>query len=205
MTAFSLRQIFLIGIWLVAVGFGFFLLESYENTPGKAATVASYWPTNSRLERSSSQDTLILFLHPECPCSAASVEELEVILARAKAKPHTIIAFLKMESEKEISQSRLWAECQSIPTAHLAFVSQRDAQLFGATTSGFTALYDRHGSLLFEGGITAERNHSGDNFGVSAITSLLDGKSVSTRHQPTFGCALFSMQESRSTKAANGV
>jgi hypothetical protein len=61
---------------------------------------------------------------------------------------------------------------------------------FHAEVSGLTMLYNADGKLLFSGGITASRGHSGDNVGRSSIVSLVTcGTSERTR-TPVFGCAL---------------
>ncbi|MEK6644581.1 MAG: hypothetical protein AABZ08_11805 [Planctomycetota bacterium] len=66
----------------------------------------------------------------------------------------------------------------------------REAQRFGAATSGHAVLYDLDGNLVFSGGLTASRGHEGDNAGASAITSALCGRVTSTAAAPVFGCNL---------------
>jgi hypothetical protein len=66
------------------------------------------------------------------------------------------------------------------------------ARRFGARTSGQTLLYDGNGRLVFNGGITASRGHSGDNDGRETITSILLRQPARRSHSPVFGCALFS-------------
>ena len=67
----------------------------------------------------------------------------------------------------------------------------REARLFQAVTSGQTILYDSHGRLLFSGGITASRGHSGDNAGRSAIVSLVNAEVPDRTETLVFGCPLF--------------
>ena len=68
------------------------------------------------------------------------------------------------------------------------------AKSFGTFTSGQTLLYDSAGRLLFKGGITAYRGHSGDNEGRSLITALLRGDAPAQIKlpvaMPVFGCSL---------------
>jgi hypothetical protein len=66
-----------------------------------------------------------------------------------------------------------------------------EAQRFGAKTSGFTLLYSADGKLLFRGGITDGRGHSGDNIGRAAVTALLRGNRAETTRTQVFGCPLF--------------
>jgi hypothetical protein len=65
-----------------------------------------------------------------------------------------------------------------------------DARLFGAFTSGQTFLYNPGGRLLFNGGITASRGHSGDNIGRDGIVALLHGGTFAQNVTPAFGCSL---------------
>jgi hypothetical protein len=52
-------------------------------------------------------------------------------------------------------------------------LDEAEADLFSAQASGQTMLYDASGKLLFSGGITASRGHSGDNAGSSSIVSFV--------------------------------
>lgn len=66
-----------------------------------------------------------------------------------------------------------------------------EARRFCAITSGQTILYDTEGRLLFSGGITGSRGHSGDNAGRSAIVSLLNTGEAERAETFVFGCPLF--------------
>ena len=66
-----------------------------------------------------------------------------------------------------------------------------EARRFHAVTSGQTALYDIEGRLLFSGGITGSRGHSGDNAGRSAIVSLLNTGDAERTETSVFGCPLY--------------
>src|SRR5207302_1046515 len=69
-------------LWLLSAGAGLAGLLNYANSPGAAATPPSHWPEDSRIERSPSRPTLVTFVHPHCPCSRASLEELDRVMAR---------------------------------------------------------------------------------------------------------------------------
>jgi hypothetical protein len=66
-----------------------------------------------------------------------------------------------------------------------------EARRFGAATSGQVILYDARGTLLFSGGITPARGHSGDSTGRDAILALLIDGSSEASETPVFGCSLF--------------
>jgi hypothetical protein len=65
-----------------------------------------------------------------------------------------------------------------------------EADRFNAQVSGQTMLYGASGKLLFSGGITASRGHSGDNAGRSTIVSLVTYGTAERTRTPVFGCAL---------------
>src|SRR3954468_15265693 len=62
--------------WLVAIGFGMRTLAAYTYTPGSPAQASAYWPAQTQLAHDLSRPTLVLFAHPQCPCSRAAVSEL---------------------------------------------------------------------------------------------------------------------------------
>jgi hypothetical protein len=64
------------------------------------------------------------------------------------------------------------------------------AAVFGVAVSGQTLLYDAAGRLIFSGGITDARGHSGDNAGRGALVSLLNGRASTVTRTPVFGCLL---------------
>jgi len=85
----------------------------------------------------------------------------------------------------------LWGNASRIPGATVTRDDNgEEAKRFHAATSGQTILYDADGKLLFSGGITGGRGHSGENAGRSAIMALLaDGRSH-CRETFVYGCSL---------------
>jgi len=139
-----------------------------------------------------SRATLVLFLHPQCPCSKSTIGELAEILARYHDKVDAYILFLAPPAERrDWVQADLWQAAAEIPGVHLMEdPNGREARRFGAFTSGQVLLYDAEKQLVFNGGITASRGHFGANDGRDAIEDLLQGKSTLQRTAPVFGCSL---------------
>jgi hypothetical protein len=69
------------------------------------------------------------------------------------------------------------------------------ARQLGAETSGYVALYDANGRLLFSGGITRSRGHEGESAGRRTICALLAGEVVADPKTPVFGCPLFAREQ----------
>ncbi len=179
------------GIWLGAVCVGIAMLTSYGNTPGPVSNNGPGWPAGSGLELSRHGATLVLFAHPHCPCTRATLGELEKIAAHAD-KLNCWVVFLKPASAEDgWNQTDLWKTAESIPGVHVVQdVDGVEARRFDATTSGQTILYSQRGERLFSGGITLARGHSGDNAGRTAIEAYLNGGSSEYSQTPVFGCPL---------------
>ena len=179
---------------MLTVGAGTFFLWGYENAPGvKSRPVPSVFPAESGIPKDGARPTLLMFAHPHCPCTRASLAELSRLMARARDRVAAHILFLKpAEVKGDWVQSDLWASAAAIPGVRVvADESGREAARFGAGTSGLTLLYGADGRLLFSGGITAARGHEGDNAGRNALTSLLTAGEGEGAETPVFGCQLF--------------
>src|SRR5438477_10574177 len=72
--------------WLVAVTGGLRLLWGYSTAPGMSASAPVDWPRDTLLARDPNLDTLVMFVHPMCPCSRASAAELSRLIARCDGK-----------------------------------------------------------------------------------------------------------------------
>src|SRR5437867_1902866 len=68
-------------LWFVSVGAGLSFLWSYENAAGVAAAAPSRWPNESRIKPAPDRATLVMLTHPQCPCTRASIEELDKLMA----------------------------------------------------------------------------------------------------------------------------
>src|SRR5438552_8947030 len=63
-------------LWLVAAAAGSWCLSKYESAPGRAALTPDQWPVATRIAASHDCPTLLMFAHPQCPCTRASIENL---------------------------------------------------------------------------------------------------------------------------------
>ncbi len=178
--------------WMLIILGGFWVLWGYENTPGRAGVPPSNWPADSRVQRHSNQFTLVMLVHPHCPCTRASINELALIMARGKGRLTAHVLFLKPDGTGPAwERSDLWHSASMIPGVEvMADEGGAEARVFNAGTSGQVLLYDAGGRLSFSGGITSARGHEGDNAGRDAITSLLISGEADTNETSVFGCSL---------------
>ena len=168
-------------------------VAAYEQTPGTtAAEVATRWPAQSKLIKPAFRPLLLIFAHPRCSCTEATLDDLERLLARCDGKLDVVIAFVRPPGTPAgWEQGTLWRKAAAIPDVKvLCDAGGIESQRFGAATSGQAFLYDAAGRLVFKGGLTAARGHAGDNDGTDTILTIVDGGRPTVRITPVYGCGL---------------
>ena len=185
----------LIGLWLACVLVGWVSLTRFATRPGGDDDAPARWPSASALALNKDGPTIVLFAHPKCPCTRASVAELARILEACPPCVATTVVFIRPATvDENWPQTPLWKAAAAIPRVQcVADVDGREAHRFRAVTAGRTLLYAANGDLLFAGGITESRGHRGDNPGETAIVALLRGQRAQTQSTPVFGCPLFKL------------
>lgn len=183
--------------WLLATCAGAWVLSNYENAAGREGEALSQWPADAKITIQTNQPVLIMFAHPQCPCTRASVDELNRLMAQCAGKVTAHVFFYHPDGlPKDWTQSGLWKSAAAIPGVQVhPDPDGQEARRFGAESSGHVVLYDAHGSLIFHGGITSARGHAGDNVGENVIIALLRGAKTSLKETPVFGCGLLDKTE----------
>jgi hypothetical protein len=177
------------GLWIAAVTVGFGVLASYASTAGDAGRHAARWPAGSRLARATDRPTLVVITQAYCPCSRATMTELGEIVGRVgdALRVHVIMT-VPPQAAGDPRQTAIATAARNMPGVRLTVdEGHHEADLFGARTSGHTVLYDRAGRVIFSGGITGARGHSGGNEGRASILALIRGEPGS-HSTPVFGC-----------------
>ena len=178
-------------LWLAAVTGGSLALFNYANTPGRDGCAPRQWVADSAIKHDSGIPTLVMFAHPRCPCTRASIGELNSLMAHCRGKVSANVVFYRPKSAEQWPESDLWRSAAAIPGVKVRWDDDGiEARRFHAQTSGSTLLYDSQGRLLFSGGITGARGHAGDNAGHAAVAALLLGSVPDLTKTPVFGCAL---------------
>jgi hypothetical protein len=149
----------LVVIWCACTGVGLWAMLRYELTPGATTAVSPEWPGETPLTRDSARPTLILFLHPQCPCSRATLHELNRLEADCGNRFAVRIVFVRPQGAGESwERTDLCRLAERIPAAVVSSdVGGAEASRFGATTSGQALLFSARGQLLFQGGMTPSR------------------------------------------------
>ena len=180
-------------VWVSAISFGMKLLADYQSAPGKSANTPQFWPAATSLRPDSRHANLVMLMHPRCPCSRASLAELEQIMTRCQNRITAHVLFLAPKNfSADWPQTDFWRRAATIPgVLVMRDEDGREAKRFGAETSGTVVLYDQRGGLLFRGGITASRGHLGDNAGRQTVISLVTEGAARSKEAAVFGCPLF--------------
>src|SRR5260370_6293165 len=148
-------------LWFVAAGAGLSFLASYENAPGVAAAAPSRRPTGSRIKPATGRGTLVTLTHPQGPCTRASIEELDKLMAHCQGRVNAYVVLIKPHGfADDWVKTDLWRHALRLPGAS-ALVDEDgiEARHFRAATSSQVLLYGAAGLLLFSGGPPRSRVH----------------------------------------------
>ena len=131
-------------------------------------------------------------LHPQCPCSRASLTELAEIMARSEGRLEARILFVQpADAPADWLDGELWRRAKTIPGVTVSVDKDgRDAAAFGASTSGQVMVYEATGVIRFSGGITDGRGHEGDNAGMLSVLDLVRNGKSQVATTPVYGCSL---------------
>jgi hypothetical protein len=187
-----------IALWIAVAVAGYFAVVRYEFTTADigASRFADRWPTDSGLPRQAGHSTLIMFLHPKCPCSKASLNELDRLFVSNVRATDDKLDFI-VDATVPASPTADWLQTDVLELAarikNSRIVFDRgggEASRFGATTSGCVMLFDQTGQRQYAGGVTASRGHEGDNVGCQELAEILNHQINHAESMPTFGCRL---------------
>jgi len=173
--------------WLGLVATGFAFWEKYESTPGKVDRAE-----DARQSKVSGWE-LVLFAHPHCPCTRASLQELAELAQRVKSDVSIRVVFVRTPDVAEgWERSELWEAATAIPGVQVSSdLNGSEARRAGAATSGHLVLYDPTGRAAFRGGITRGRGQAGESPAREHILALLTGKKPAITQTKVYGCSLF--------------
>lgn len=179
-------------LWSAAVVGGIQRIWVYKETPGGQSSAPTAWPGSSLVKADRERTTLMMFVHPLCVCTRASLTELREALDTTGGSAAVWIVLLSPQGiAQQWDERKITDIAKRIPEAIIVTdVEGTEADRFGASTSGHVVVYDRDGKLAFSGGITGARGHIGDNEGRQGLIVTLRGGSDHPGEHPIFGCGL---------------
>lgn len=183
-------------LWVIAVVAVLGSMIVYGGSAGAQRPAPEIWPSNTTIVRSLDRPTLLVFLHPDCPCSRATLDNLEPIVGnRDIAVVLVCLGEIDLATREELDglggcqrQLRRWDKHSNITV--LSDPDGEETDRFGAATSGFCLLFDAQGKLAYHGGVTSSRGHRGANAGAKSLKTILDGSGPAASSYPVYGCAL---------------
>ena len=193
-------QVVLGSVWVGAVGWGMAGLASHANRAGESGPAPSELAVAiSGLGGDADRSTLIVAVHPRCPCTRATASELARLLARSGrvggvAPRLVLLAYRPREARPGDTG---WEDTTTLAAfGAIPGVRRIDdpggtlARRLGAYTSGHVLIYGPDGRLRFSGGITSGRGHEGSNCGSDAALDALVGWTGAVAESSTFGCPI---------------
>ncbi len=181
-------------LWIAAIVVGINWLMAYS-FDGASVELPRHAPVEAqRMLRD--EPTLVVFLHPKCPCSLATVENLKRLVSRLD-RPPVVYAIYYWPADCDatwVTEGHLFKTFCKFPGVHQEL--DRDGKLaarWGAQKSGHVIVLLPEGRIGFSGGITDQRGHEGDSVGMLAVQALLLNQSPPVRTAPVFGCKFFSL------------
>lgn len=198
----SSRVTLLVAVWATSVSIGLMGLALYANSPGKPAIPPERWPDTSQLSLHPEHPTLLFFVHPRCFCTRSSTRELETVISRNEGRLFVqAVVVQPRDPDKQWRATPLVRHLEQLPESNLRVDTEgKETRTFGVSTSGQVLVYSPEGRLLFSGGVTGARGHSGHNLGIATLNETLSlGEPGSSKCCDVYGCPLFPLAGSQET------
>jgi hypothetical protein len=178
--------------WATVIAAGAMVLFHEEYTPVARAAVGGHFPAGSAVTLSPTEPTLVLFSHPLCPCTRATLHEMEEVVGEMPDKVAVTVVFTVAKGlPADWKQGDLWRSATTLRGVRVVVDEDGvEARRFGVIGSGHCLVYAPDGQLLFSGGITGSRGHEGENPGLGALRGVLTTGRADNTSTPVFGCSL---------------
>ena len=196
------RTTALVACWFAASIAVWAWTVAYGTTTAQAAQTrfANPAPIVGDLATAPERPTLYLFMHPRCPCTRATITQLDRVLTasgfeRAELPAVVVVATIPsdaVENDDAWRKSDTLCMASELPNATVQYdAGGVKARSFGAQASGSVALYTADGRMLFAGGITVSRGHEGDCLGAEQLLQQIENPNQQIPvTAPTLGCRL---------------
>ena len=181
-----------IAVWAWTVAYGTTTAQAAQTRFANPAPIVGHVATE--------RPTLYLFMHPRCPCTRATIVQLDRVFTATgleKAELPEVIVVVTIPDDATENDGA-WRESDTVRLASTLpnAVVWYDrggvkARSFGAQASGSVALYATGGKLLFAGGVTVSRGHEGDSLGAEQLLQQIQNPNEQVPvTAPALGCRL---------------
>lgn len=178
--------------WIGISLFGWCTLFRHTFRPSITAEIAARSLCAQGLAQPSEAFQIVIFAHPFCPCTQATLDKLDESLTRFPAKTSIRVIFVIEGLERSsVEESSSIAFARRLPKVEVQFDDTGEAVLhWGARVSGEVFAFNRSGHCVFHGGLTSGRGHKGDSLGQKELERRAAGGCDEQYAGPVFGCAL---------------
>jgi len=200
----SMLVVAAVGTWGLVAGASLLSLIAYSRNAGRMGPPdAAQAPAMLVGEY---QYTLVVAVHPRCPCTRASLFELQRLMARCGGRLGCRVLVVRPAgAPQDWEATDIVRTVRRLPRTEVELDADgKVARSLGCETSGSVVLLDAAGAPRFWGGITASRGHAGDNPGSDSIAAIVFGRHPGRRTTPVFGCDLVGGQPSPPVRACCG-
>ncbi len=136
--------------------------------------------------------TLLMVVHPDCPCTKASLRNLAAIVETTRL-PLKVQIVAAMPQRYDGPKSNLTL-ARGIPKATVTVLDADVAiQRHGALTSGHLFVFDPDRRLVYSGGVTPARGAEDATSSIRWFRALVEQRAVASS-APTYGCSLTSFE-----------
>ncbi len=179
-------------VWLNLILASIYYMSNYMFKESVESQAPSVFPANNWVKLNTRKNNLVLFLHPHCPCSFATVNELKRVLARTDVD--LSVVFIDLDKSYDLSRQELFKQVSQIKAAKIIIDKNNVmTKAFKVYTSGTILAYNKDGGLIFQGGITAGRGEEGDNLAKNKLVQSLKCQKMSQAQ--VFGCSLLDSKD----------
>lgn len=181
----------LAAIWIAFALGGSIAMYQHAYSGDHAEFGKPQWPSLTTLERDAARPTLVVFAHPKCPCTRATFDSLTQVVEQTDCATTVVFWQPAASSKSDPNQWRstpIVAMAERIQSIHVVMdPSGVESTIFGANTSGHCMAYSATGELLYSGGITSSRGHTGNNVGLESLIQAIQSGEAK-KSLPVFGC-----------------
>lgn len=186
--------------YFIALLTGIALVHRASAVSGPTNGSPAQWPGSNALTLAADAPTLLIFAHPRCPCTEATLINLRSIAAAERARVVLIISGPAARVQASDDERRL------LENARADIVTRdpdgAEAERFGVLTSGHVLVYRQDGTRAFSGGITPMQGHRGACDALERLSRSLKyervpaDKGATMGDLPVYGCPIFSACDS---------
>jgi hypothetical protein len=166
-------------------------LFAHAFRPSETGDSPRQWPARSALKREAGRGHVVLFAHPGCPCTLATLTNLAELSERLPDRFEVSIVFVTCGLNQDfVARAPVVKAAEQMRTARVWDDDGREAHAFGARVSGEVFAFNEFGEAVFHGGVTAARGHVGGSDGLRQLERTLMDSSRGVIEAPVFGCRL---------------